>query len=71
MSKPQTNASVIIRVTFLILMGLVALLFGFIFLAVFVPVAGWYIWQLNDKNKLLEARIAALEGPSTNKQEKS
>ena len=59
MSKPQANASVVIRVTFLILMGLVAFLFGFIFMAFFVPVVGWFIWRLNDKVAELEARLGA------------
>ena len=59
MSKTQANAGVVIRVTFLILMGLVALLFGFIFLAIFVPVVGWFIWRLNDKVAVLEARLGA------------
>lgn len=59
MSKTQANAGVVIRVTFLILMGLVALLFGFIFLAIFVPVVGWFIWRLNDKVAELEARLGA------------
>ena len=58
MSKPQANASVVIRVTFLILMGLVAFLFGFIFMAIFVPVVGWFIWSLNDRINELEARLA-------------
>ena len=57
-SRPQTSASVVIRVTFLILMGLVALLFGFLFLAVFVPVVGWFLWRLMDRVSELEARLA-------------
>jgi len=57
-SRPQGNASVIVRVTFLILMGLVALLFGGLFLAVFVPVAGWYLWRLTDRVNELEAKLA-------------
>jgi len=57
-SKLQGNASVIVRVTFLILMGLVALLFGGLFLAVFVPVAGWYLWRLTDRVAELEAKLA-------------
>ena len=67
MSKPQANASVVIRVTFLILMGLVALLFGFIFLAIFVPVAGWYIWRLNDRVNELEAKLAPPESKKGDK----
>lgn len=57
-SRPQTSASVVIRVTFLIMMGLVALLFYPFAPAVIVPLAGWYIWRLNDRIKELEARLA-------------
>ncbi len=66
MSKTRANASVIIRVTFLILMGLVALLFGFIFLATFVPVVGWFIWRLMDRVSELEARLAPPPPKTTN-----
>ena len=67
MSKLQTGSSVIVRVTFLILVGLVALLFGFIFLAIFVPVAGWYIWRLNDRVNELEAKLAPPESKKGDK----
>ncbi len=58
MSRSQGSASVVVRVTFLILMGLIALLFGGLFLAIFVPVAGWYLWRLTDRVAELEARLA-------------
>lgn len=58
MSKPQSSVNVVVRVTFLILMGLVALLFGEIFLAVFVPVIGWFLWRLTDRVAELEAKLA-------------
>ena len=47
-----------VRVTFLILMGLVALLFSYLFLAIFVPVAGWYLWRLSDRVAELEAKVS-------------
>lgn len=59
MSKSQATASVVVRVTFLVLMGLVALLFGFIFMAIFVPVVGWFIWRLTDRVAELEAKLGA------------
>jgi ABC-type Co2+ transport system permease subunit len=58
MSKPQVGSNVVVRVTFLILMGLVALFFNYLFLAVFVPVVGWYIWRLTDRVAELEAKLA-------------
>ena len=58
MSKPQVGSNVVVRVTFLILMGLVALFFNYLFLAVFVPVVGWYIWRLTDRVAELEKKLA-------------
>jgi ABC-type Co2+ transport system permease subunit len=58
MSKPQVGSNVVVRVTFLILMGLVALFFNYLFLAVFVPVVGWYLWRLTDRVAELEAKLA-------------
>ena len=57
MSKSQIGSCILVRVTFLILMGLTALLFFGLFLAVFVPVVGWYIWRLNDRVAELEAKL--------------
>ena len=63
MSKPQGNAGVVIRVTFLILIGLLMLTgFAIFVLIVFVPVMGWYIWKQQDRIRDLEARLAALDG---------
>jgi len=58
MSKSQTSSNVVVRVTFLILMGLVALFFNYLFLAVFVPVVGWFLWRLTDRVAELEAKLA-------------
>jgi hypothetical protein len=58
MSKPQVGSNVVVRVTFLILMGLVALFFNYLFLAVFVPVVGWFLWRLTDRVAELEAKLA-------------
>lgn len=62
MSK-QGGLGTTVRITFLILMGALVLFLGIIFLIVFVPVVGWYLWQLLDENRALKARLAALEGP--------
>ena len=58
MSKPQVGSNVVVRVTFLILMGLVALFFNYLFLAVFVPVVGWFLWRLTDRVAELESKLA-------------
>jgi hypothetical protein len=44
-------------------MGALVLFLGIIFLIVFVPLVGWYLWQLLDENRALKARLAILEGP--------
>jgi len=69
MSKPK-GLDISVRVIFLALIGFLTLFLSLLFLAVFVAVVGWYIWGLNDKTKELEARIAALEGPSAKKPDK-
>jgi flagellar biogenesis protein FliO len=73
MSKPRGSMDTIVRITFVILMGVLALFLQLIFIAVFVAVVSWYIWKLSDQNRTLEARISALEGsaPPWKKQEKS
>jgi hypothetical protein len=55
--------NIVVRITFLVLLVFLTLILQLLLLAVFVAVAGWYIWSLSDKNKELEARLAALEGP--------
>jgi hypothetical protein len=63
-SKSRTDIGVVVRVTFLILVALLMLTGLVVFvLIVALPLMGWYIWTLHDKNKELEARLAALEGP--------
>ena len=69
MSKPK-GLDVSVRVVFVALIGFLTLFLSLLFLAVFVAVASWYIWSLSDKTKNLEARIAALEGPSGKKPDK-
>jgi uncharacterized membrane protein len=63
MSKPRGTIDLIVRVVFLVLLALLTLSLGLLLLIFFVPVVGWYIWRFNDKNKELEERLAALEGP--------
>jgi hypothetical protein len=55
----------------LILVGVVTSLIGLgvIVLAVLVPVVGYYVWDVRQKNRELEERIDALEGhPNKSKQ---
>ena len=57
----------------LILIGIFGtlLLPEFVVLAL-VPIVGYYVWQVREKNKELEARIASLEGhPNQPKQGQS
>ena len=47
----------------LIILGLFgALLVPEFVVIVLVPVVGYYVWQVRQKNKELEERVAALEG---------
>ncbi len=62
MSKPKASMDLLVRVTFVILMGALTLFLSLIFLAVFVAVAGWYLWRDNDRLAALEERVAELEG---------
>jgi hypothetical protein len=53
----------IYRVVLLVLLALIVLSdFVVLELLFFIPIVGWYIWALNDKNKALEDRVATLEG---------
>jgi hypothetical protein len=63
MSKPLTSVNMVIRVVFLVLLGLLILggLGGFVIL-IYLPVLGWIIWRLMDRTAELEAKVAALEG---------
>ncbi|HKT21561.1 MAG TPA: hypothetical protein VJR06_02915 [Nitrososphaerales archaeon] len=63
MSRQPIRISAITRITFLVLLGLIALGFPII-LFVFVPVLGWFIWRDQDRISQLEKRLAALEKPS-------
>ena len=70
MSKPLTSVNMVIRVVFLVLLGLLILggLGGFVIL-IYLPVLGWIIWRLMDRTAELEAKVAALEGHPTVKKE--
>jgi len=47
----------------LIILGLFgALIVPEFVVIVLVPVVGYYVWQLREKNRELEERVAALEG---------
>jgi len=50
----------------LIILGLFgALLVPAFVVIVLVPVVGYYLWQVRQKNRELEERVAALEGHPT------
>ncbi len=68
MSKPRPGLDRAVRITFMVLLGALVLFLGLFFLIVFVPVAAWYLWQLSDRNRDLEARLAAIESPPEKKQ---
>jgi flagellar biogenesis protein FliO len=70
MSKAK-GLDVTVRIVFFILLGFLTLFLSLIFLAVFVAVAGYYLWKLQDKTKELEERLSALEGPSRKKPDKN
>ncbi len=73
-SKPKSSPTLemAVRVVFLALLVLIALVVPSSFVLIFfVPVVVWYIWKLRDKTTKLEQRIAALEKPSEVKSEES
>jgi hypothetical protein len=72
MSRPKGMLDSTVKIVFLVLLAVLILFGAAIFvILVFVPVAGWYIWKLNDKNKELENRVATLEGHPTKDKDKS
>ncbi len=62
MSKPKTSMDLAVRATFVVLMGVLTLFLSLIFLAVFVAVAGWFLWKDSDRIAALEERVTELEG---------
>ncbi len=62
MSKQSPGLQMTIRIVFLVLMGVITLYLQLLFLIIFVPVIGWYVWRMVDRNAELEKRVAALEG---------
>ncbi len=62
MSKPKASMDLAVRVTFVVLMGALTLFLSLLFLAVFVAVAGWFLWKDSDRIATLEERVAELEG---------
>jgi 4-amino-4-deoxy-L-arabinose transferase-like glycosyltransferase len=71
MSGRRGSMNVVVRVTFLALLGLLTLALGLLLLIFFVPIVGWYVWTLSDRNRELEARIAVLEGTRKPKSDQS
>jgi hypothetical protein len=62
-SRAQTLNSVVQGVIIVFAGLLAVVLTGSLFMLVFVPIVVYYLWRLNDKNRELERRVAALEKP--------
>ncbi len=71
MSKPLTGIDMAVRIVFLVLLGILTFVLGGLVIVFFVPISLWYIWQLQDRTKHLEERVAALEGPKKRDQASS
>ncbi len=64
-SKSKGFLSFIPRAVILLFAGLVAMvLTGSIFMLLFVPIVGAYMWGSHDRIKALEARLSKLEKPA-------
>lgn len=70
MSKATGTLNSVIKVVFVLLLGLLTLSLQLLLLIIFVPVATWYIWRLSERNAILEKRVAALEGHPAAKTDK-
>jgi nicotinamide riboside transporter PnuC len=71
MSKPQRGSPVSKRYMFgvpnlvfiLVILGILgALLVPELVVLALVPIVGYYVWQVREKNRELEERLAAVEG---------
>ena len=56
--------STVTRVTFLVLVAVIALGEPILVLVFFIPVVGWMLWRDQDRISELEKRLAALENPA-------
>ena len=64
-SRAKSSLDSAVRVVFLILMGLVALvLTDSLFLLIFVPIVAWFLWRLNDRVREMERKLATPDEPS-------
>jgi hypothetical protein len=71
-AKKRNTFGVPMTVFLLILLGVVgSLLVPEFVVIVLVPVTGYYVWDLRQKNKELEERVAALEGHPVAKSDQS
>ena len=61
MNKPRSSTDTLVRISFLVLMAVLALFLSLFFLAVFAAVVGWYIWKANDRIAVLEQKLADRE----------
>lgn len=65
MSKNSGSLELAGIIAFLVLVGLIAFIVPQIVLAIFAPVAGYFIWRDHDKIAKLEKQLAA-QKPSEN-----
>ena len=62
-SRRSFRANTVTKVTFLVLIAVVAISEPVLVLVFFVPVVGWMLWRDQDRISELEKRITALETP--------
>lgn len=65
MSKPNPRPKGMldssVRIVFVILLAVLTLSLNILFLIFFVPVVTYYLWQLLDRTRELERKVAELE----------
>jgi 4-amino-4-deoxy-L-arabinose transferase-like glycosyltransferase len=69
MSRRRGFLDTAVKVVFLALLGLLTLALQFLFLIIFIPIIGWYIWSLSDRNAELERKLSELQNPAPKKPE--
>ncbi len=69
MSRPKGALDSSVRIVFVLLLAVLTLALSILFLIFFVPIITYYVWQLLDRTRELEKKVAALENPSGKKSE--
>ncbi len=60
--RPRGALDSSVRIVFVILLAVLTLALSILFLIFFVPIVAYYLWQLLDRTKELERKVAELEG---------